>query len=46
MVPHYPVAGFPFPRRNHLRIFAITELAILRLYTSQQGFTNRFANPS
>src|SRR6266516_2905737 len=24
----YPGAGFPFPRRNHLRIVAITELAI------------------
>src|SRR6266571_7386322 len=35
----YPGAGFPFPRRNHLRIFAISELAILRLYAAQQGFT-------
>src|SRR6266550_8483272 len=41
----YPGAGFPFPRRNHLRIFAITELAILRLYAAQQGFTKSFAIP-
>jgi len=28
-----------------LRIFAITELAILRLYAAQQGFTKSFAIP-
>jgi hypothetical protein len=36
---------FPFLPLNHLRIFVISDSAMLRLYASQARYANRFAEP-